>query len=103
MYIGKVEVGNEWEKLDTLIKAQVDGQSSFAFDAATTYQLQGEGSAGVCLCETEQAPSDKSDGFVIRGTQCANYKPTSGLHLWVKVAEYPMSALALLKIATLGE
>ena len=33
MYIGKVLLSDEWEKLEDLIQDQVSGQSAFAFDA----------------------------------------------------------------------
>lgn len=104
MYIGKVTVTNEWQKLDALIQAQVSGQSAFAFDAETTYQLQGEGNFGIRLCEQADKPEDtEKEGFRIRGTQPANYKPATGAYLWVKVEEGLQPATPLLKIATLGE
>ena len=102
MYIGTVEVNNTWQKLDTLIQAQVSGQSAFAFDADTTYQLQAEGNFGVRLCEQADEPGEK-DGFRIRGTQPANYKVQAGAYLWVKVEEGLQPATPLLKISALGE
>ena len=101
MYIGKVEVNDTWQKLDTLIQAQVSGQSSFAFDAETTYQLQAEGNFGVRLCVAADEPGAK-DGERIRDTQTARFKTETGAYLWVKVEEGTQPATPLLKISTLG-
>lgn len=101
MYIGKVEVNDTWQKLDALIQAQVDGQSSFAFDAETTYQLQAEGNYGIRLCVAADEPGEK-DGERIRDTQTARFKTETGAFLWVKAEESPNPALPLLKISTLG-
>ena len=38
MYIGKVLLSNTWTKLEDLIKAQISGQSAFAFNSDTVYQ-----------------------------------------------------------------
>ena len=104
MYIGKVEVNNQWQQLDTLIQAQVSGQSSFAFDADTTYQLQGEGNNGVRLCVVASIPNDDEQvGFRIQGTQCADFKAEAGCNLYVKAEEGANPATPLLHISTLGE
>ena len=83
MYIGKVLLTNTWAKLEDLIKAQVSGQSSFAFDADKTYQLQGEGVEAVRLCDFSTTPAATNDGFEIAGTQVADYKPSTG-YLYVR-------------------
>ncbi|MBQ2174835.1 MAG: hypothetical protein II453_07200 [Alphaproteobacteria bacterium] len=99
MYIGKVEIKDEWEKLEDLIKAKVEGQSSFAFDSDTKYQLQCEGSFGARFCESAATPDDKNEGFCIIETQVAYYKPgTDDLYVKTKHGSY-----GLLKIGTLGE
>ena len=104
MYIGKVEVNDTWQKLDALIQAQVSGQSSFAFDAETTYQLQAEGNLGVRLCEQADKPEDtEKEGFRIRDTKTAHFKTKTGAYLWVKVEEGNQPATPLLKISTIGE
>lgn len=104
MYIGKVEVNATWQKLDTLIKAQVSGQSTFEFDADTTYQLQGEGSYGIRLCEAADVPpTDPQAGLRIKGTQTAHYKAASGYDLYVKVEDGANPSTPLLHISTLGE
>lgn len=103
MNIGKVEVNNQWQKLDALIQAQVSGQSSFAFDAETTYQLQAEGNFGVRLFVAASAPTDPKVGFCIEGTQPAHFKKESGYNLYVKAEDGASAALPLLHISTLGE
>jgi hypothetical protein len=40
MYLGTVKVSEVWEKLEDLIKAQIYGQSAFAFNTAKKYQIQ---------------------------------------------------------------
>lgn len=99
MYIGKVEINDTWQNLEDLIKAGVEGQSSFAFDADTTYQLQSESSFGARFCEAATAPDDKTEGFCITETQVAFYKPGND-PLWVKTKH---ENFGLLKIGTLGE
>lgn len=103
MYIGTVEVNNEWKQLDTLIKAQVSGQSAFEFDADTTYQLQGEGNYGIRLCVSSSIPTDKQVGFRIQGTQCAHFKAEAGCNLYVKSEDGASPTTPLLHISTLGE
>ena len=101
MYIGKVKISNTWSKLEDLIKAQVSGQSSFAFAEGTTYQLQGEGNYGVRLCDTSAAPSDAQAGERIIGTQTAIYQKSNG-YLYVKTEADIPSDNVWLKISTLG-
>ena len=56
-YIGKVSITQEWADLESLIQAQVDGQSSFAFTTGTKYSLQPEkGLMGMCV--TSATPTD---------------------------------------------
>ena len=78
LYTGKVLLTNEWEKLEDLIQEQVSGQSSFAFDADTTYLLQGEGVEAVRLCDASAEPTDYMAGLRIEGTQIIEYKPSAG-------------------------
>lgn len=73
-YIGKIKVTKTWAKVEDLIKAQIEGQSAFAFDNSKTYQIQGQSDFGIHLCEAATAPADENDGFVIKGTQCGMYK-----------------------------
>lgn len=116
MYIGKVLLSDEWEKLEDLIKAQVSGQSAFAFDSSKNYQLQGECAAecvkenllAARLCEASAAPStDDQAGFRIVHTQCANYQPSTGnLYVRVDLTEktgHPDFGKMYLKISTIGE
>ena len=103
MYIGKVEVNNQWQKLDALIQAQVSGQSAFAFDSAVTYQIQGDGNYGIRLCEVADAPTDPKMGLCIEGTQPAHFKVDSGYDLYVKVKDGLNSATPVLHISTIGE
>ena len=100
MYIGKVKVSNEWESLEDLIQAQVDGQSSFEFASDTTYQLQGEGPIGVRMASVSAKPESDEDGERIFGTQVAIYEKDSGT-LYVK-AEQNAPDGQLLKISQLG-
>lgn len=103
MYIGNVEVTNEWQKLETLIQEQVSGQSAFSFDSAVTYQLQGEGNYGIRLCEVADAPTDPKMGLRIKGTQSAHYKVKSGCDVYVKTEDGENPARPLLHISTIGE
>ena len=107
MYIGKVLLTNEWEKLEDLIKAQVSGQSAFAFDSTKTYQLQGEGVEAIRLCDKSDAPADLKDGERIKGTQTAFYKPSDGfLYAHVDLTEktgMPDFGKVYLKISEMGE
>ena len=100
MYIGKVKVSNEWESLEDLIKAQVDGQSSFAFATGSLYQLQGEGPIGVRMASASAKPTEDDEGERIFGTQVAIYEKDSGI-LYVK-AEQNSPNGQLLKVSLLG-
>lgn len=101
MYIGKVKISNNWSKLEDLIKAQVSGQSAFAFAEGTTYQLQGEGNYGVRLCDSSATPSDLQDGERIIGTQTAIYELSDG-ELYVRAEENIPSGNVWLKVSILG-
>lgn len=65
-YIGKVNVSGDWEKVEDLIKAQVEGQDSFAFDTSKSYPIQVDG------------------GFLTDGER-AVFKPESNKDLYIKV------------------
>lgn len=103
MYIGKVKVTNEWQRLDALIKAQVSGQSAFEFDASKTYQLQAESKYGVRACETATPPANEDDGFIIDGCILGHYKPVSGQNLYVRQVADTTCPPLLLKISVLGD
>jgi hypothetical protein len=107
MYIGKVLLSDEWEKLEDLIQDQVSGQSAFAFDSEKTYQLQGEGVEAIRLCDNSAAPSALNDGERIKGTQTAFYKPSTGyLYTRVDLTEktgMPDFGKVYLKISEIGE
>lgn len=102
MEIAKVEINNEWQKVDALIQTQASGQSAFAFDSNTTYQLQAEGNFGVRLCVAADTPGEK-DGVVIIGTQPAHFKVEEGKFLFAKSVGGLNSALPLLDVSTIGE
>lgn len=101
MYIGKVKISNTWSKLEDLIKAQVEGQSSFEFSEGTSYQLQGEGNYGIRLCDNSAAPSDLQDGERIIETQTAIYEKSDG-DLYVRTEADNPAGNVWLKISTLG-
>jgi len=103
MYIGKVKVNNQWQQLDTLIQAQVSGQSAFSFDADTTYQLQDESKYGIRLCEAASTPADENDGFVIGGGILGHYKPATGYNLYVRQVADTTCPPLLLKISAFEE
>ena len=99
-YIGKVTITNNWEKLEDLIKEQVDDQSSFAFDTSKKYSIQVDTvkennnySAYVCNSATEPANSD--DGEHLNNDLYAEYKPESGAYLYIKKAK----SLGVIKVA----
>lgn len=88
-YIGKVTLTNEWAKLEDLIKAQVDGQSAFAFDTSKEYGIQvdtqrGPYIFGAYLCSSTSEPGALDDGEHLEQEQFAVYGPESGVYLWVK-------------------
>ena len=100
MYIATVKVPKQWISLESLIQEQVEGQSSFAFDSNTTYQLQGESDAGIRLLEASIAPDNRKEGFRILGTQVALYKKSTG-SLFVSSVAGVQEGGALLKISAL--
>ena len=88
-YIGKVTLTNEWEKLEDLIKAQVDGQSAFAFDTSKDYGIQVDTARGpyICgayLCNSTSEPAETDDGEHLEAEMFGEYTPESGIYLWVK-------------------
>mgnify|MGYP006873009612 CR=1 FL=1 len=116
MYIGKVLLSDEWEKLEDLIQEQVSGQSAFTFDSTKTYQLQGEcdhealkeNLLATRLCEVTSASSlADDDGFCISHNQCADYIPSTGsVYVRVDLTEKPGQpnfGKMYLKISTMGE
>ena len=88
-YIGKITLTNEWAKLEDLIKAQVDGQSAFAFDTSKEYGIQvdtprGPYIFGAYLCSTASEPAKTDAGEHLEAEQYAIYQPESGSDLWVR-------------------
>ena len=82
-YIGKVSVSNTWAKVEDLIKAQVDGQSSFAFDTSKTYTIQVQGHAPAYFVNAASAPTTEDAGDCIQPYLFGKYKPDSD-NLYVK-------------------
>lgn len=86
--IGKITITSEWAKVEDLIKAQVDGQSSFAFDTSKKYLIQTDCEQGApfgarfAICATE--PTEADAGGHLSDDQSAEYTPKSGEYLWVK-------------------
>ena len=87
-YVGKVSITSEWAKLEDLIKAQVDGQSAFAFDTSKTYTIQTDGPStpfGARFCNTASTPENDDDGEYLTDTFVgALYQPESGAYLYVR-------------------
>ena len=102
-YIGKIELTNEWQKVEDLIKAQVSGQSAFAFAEKKTYQIQSEASYGARLCEASSAPTNGNDGERILESQTGIYELTEGYNLYAKVHTLQPCVPCLLKISQIGE
>ena len=101
-YIGKVKLSDEWTSLQSLVREQISGQSAFEFDEDLTYQLQAEGNLGARLCEATSAPTAIEDGFEIKDTVTALFKPSTGV-LYVKVGfSGKLTDAVLLKISSLG-
>ena len=103
MYIGKVEVNSSWQKLESLIKAQISGQSSFSFQSGHIYVMQCEGAYGVRFCSAASAPTDPSVGFRIIGTDSAQYEKESGADLYVRTIDGGSSSVGVLHVAEQGE
>lgn len=104
-YIGKVKLSKNWTSVQSLVRSQVSGQSTFEFDPSATYQLQGEGNLGVRLCNATSIPtSDAQAGEIIKDTQCAMYKKDDSGILYAKVVyDGELTSDVLLKISSLGE
>lgn len=101
MYIGKVKVTNQWQKLETLIKEQIEGQSSFAFVADKTYQMQNESDFGIRICNTAETPTDLNVGEVVRAN--AQYELENGANAYVKTFQNNAPAEGWLHISLIGE
>lgn len=88
-YIGKVVLSGEWAKLEDLIKDQVSGQSTFAFDTSKTYLIQVETTRGpfvfgAYVCNSTSEPENADDGEHLEQENMGIYEPVSGVYLWVK-------------------
>lgn len=99
-YIGKVTLTDSWAKLEDLIKAQVDGQSAFAFDTSKKYSIQvdtikenNDYSAYFCNSATE--PANPDDGEHLNNDLFAEYAPESGVYLYVK----KVKSLGIIKVS----
>ena len=96
-YIGKVEVSSSWSSLESLIQAQIDGQSAFAFDGSKTYSLQSE-EGTFRACDTSTTPTSNVDGEHIDEKQTAIYQPDSTLY----VRSNTKSGVCLVSVSELG-
>ena len=87
-YVGKIKVPNEWATLASLIQAQIDGQSSFAFQSGKTYSIQVE-SGSLRVCNTSSTPTDSVDGEHLDEHQIGIYEPdgTNALYAKTKTKE----------------
>lgn len=103
MYIGKIKISNSWEKLETLIQQQIEGQSGFEFASGTNYQLQSEGNYGARLCDYSAEPTEAQDGERIIGTQTALYEKDNDSDLYVKTEANVPEGNVWLKISTVGK
>lgn len=88
-YVGKVKITSSWEKLEDLIQEQVSGQSSFAFDTSKKYSLQADVKTspvmfGVYVCNSATEPANDDDGEYLTEGLYGEYKPESGVDLWIK-------------------
>lgn len=98
-YIGKVSITQEWADLESLIQAQVDGQSAFAFATGTKYQLQPEkGLMGMCVTSSE--PTDLLAGEHLDQAQTAIYEPDGTNGIYVRSKEE--DAVILLAVSELA-
>ena len=98
-YIGKVALTDSWEKLEDLIKA-LDGQSAFAFDTSKKYSIQVDtvkdnNNYSGYFCNSATEPANSDDGEHLDNTLYAEYKPESGVYLYVKKAK----SLGVIKVA----
>lgn len=87
--IGTVQVTQEWQKLEDLIK-ELDGKSAFAFDTSKEYKLQidsanSEPVVGVYLCMSSTKPVAADAKYHIEDHNTCFYTPVSGEDMWVKV------------------
>jgi len=98
MYIGKVQVPADWSSLESLIKAQVDGQSSFAFTSGKTYSLQTE-EGTLRTCDASSTPSLDVDGEYIVEKQQGIYEPDAGT---LYVRSNTKNGVCLVSVSELG-
>ena len=99
-YIGKVTLTDSWEKLEDLIKSQVNGQSSFAFDTDKKYSIQVDtvkdnNNYSGYFCNSDTEPANLDDGEHLNNDLYAEYKPESCVYLYVKKAK----SLGVIKVA----
>lgn len=98
-YIGKVSITQEWADLESLIQAQVDGQSAFTFTTGTKYQLQPEkGLMGMCVASAE--PDSLLAGEHLNQDQTAIYEPDGTNGIYVRSKEE--DAVILLAVSELA-
>ena len=88
--IGKITITSEWAKVEDLIKAQVDDQSSFAFDTDKTYTIQTDceqhAPFGARFSISATKPTEPDAGaYLTDDFPGAIYNPKSGVYLWVKI------------------
>lgn len=88
-YVGKVKITSEWQKLEDLIQAQVDGQSSFSFDTSKKYAVMSDSKTqstmfGAYVCHSATEPEEDDAGEYLTDTLFGVYEPASGVDLWVK-------------------
>jgi len=84
-YVGKVNVSGDWEKVEDLIKAQVEGQDNFVFDTSKSYPIQVDGGFGIYLCSASTTPTAPDEGEFLTDGERAVFKPESNKDLYVKV------------------
>ena len=78
----RVKIKEQWTKLETLVKQQVD--NSFAFLANKVYPIQNTGDKNILIGEFSSAPTTE-DGYILQPLDIkADYRLEAGKDLYVR-------------------
>lgn len=98
MYIERITVNSEWQKVEDLLKDKISG---FSFDDSKTYQLTTETiSHKIRLCVLDTVPTDLYAGDLLSPNQIALYKSATGEYLYCRLENAPDEAT--LKVSEIG-
>lgn len=97
-YIGKIKLTTTWAKVEDLIKAQVEGQSAFAFDSTKTYSIQSHSASLVNIANVAAAPASADDGECLELHMVAKYTPDTSI-LYVRSGAGKKASLSISELS----